>query len=90
MCKRRKLVLLLSLLCVLSLTSVVLAQTGFGRDLSWHVIAAGGGTSEGFGRVVIGTIGQPVAGVSTLNNTVNSGFWYTRYYRIFLPVILKG
>jgi hypothetical protein len=87
--KRREFVLLLSLFCLLSLASVVFAQTGSGYDTSWHVIASGGGTSESLSHIVVGTIGQPVSGVSTWDYTVNSGFWYTHYYRVYLPIVLR-
>ena len=53
------LVVLLSLL-----SSVTLAQSGGGYDLTWSTIDGGGATwSEGGGYALGGTIGQPDAGV---------------------------
>jgi hypothetical protein len=41
--------LILALAMFLLLTSVVLAQSGGGYDLSWSTMDGGGGTSEGVG-----------------------------------------
>lgn len=42
-------------------------------------INAGGGSSEGGGIVLQGTLGQPVAGVASASDTaVESGFWHGR------------
>lgn len=76
------------------------AQTGSGYDLTWHVIASGGGTSAGGGYTLTSTIGQPIAGVAQRGGsyTLAGGFWDTPvsttiiiqglYY--FLPGIFKS
>ena len=53
------------------------AQTGGGFDLSWSTVDGGGAASAGGAFVVIGTIGQPDAGVMTGDSlrTVLGGFW---------------
>ncbi len=45
-------------------------------DLSWYTIDAGGGTSAGQNYTIVGTIGQPDAGVLTGNTLeLRGGFW---------------
>ncbi len=68
------------------------AQTGGGYDLTWNVIAGGGGTSTGGPYSLSGTIGQSDAG--TLSGgayVLNGGFWNDalNLARLFLPVIMR-
>ena len=83
------LVVLLSLL-----SSVALAQTGGGYDLTWSTIDGGGYTfSEGGGYSLGGTIGQPDAGVlSGGGYTLAGGFWpgAAARYGIYLPLVLRN
>lgn len=56
------------------LISVALAQGGY--DLSWHVIAGGGGQMQSASYTLIGTVGQPSAGTMTMSSSaLCSGFW---------------
>lgn len=45
-------------------------------EISWYTIDGGGGTSSGGPYVLVGTIGQPDAGISSGGDYVlNSGYW---------------
>ena len=83
------------ILVLFILASVALAQVSANYDLSWHVIAGGGGRMEGGNHSVLGTIGQPVAGpMSGSSYTLDSGFWGRRVtagqnHEIYLPLVLR-
>ena len=65
----------LSLTAGLLLGPVVAARAQT-YDLSWNVIAGGGGTSTGSNYSVSGTIGQAAAGhLSGGSYTIDGGFW---------------
>ena len=69
-----------------------LAQTSADYDLSWHVIAGGGGTSASPGYRVEGTTGQSAAGPSgSADFRLSSGFWFAQpaQERVHLPIILR-
>jgi hypothetical protein len=70
---RLRLVLFLSLLLILFVTGAALAAPV--RTIDWWVIAGGGGYTESTDEVYTlnGTIGQPVAGVASID--LCSGFW---------------
>jgi hypothetical protein len=71
--KREVLAICVSLFC-----SIAAGQSGGGYDLSWDVIAGGGGKSrDGTGLYSLrGTIGQPAAGVmSSSSYSLTGGFW---------------
>ena len=78
-----------------ALASVALAQASANYDLSWHVIAGGGGRMEGGNHTVLGTIGQPMAGtMSGSDHTLDSGFWgrsatIGQEHDIYLPMVLR-
>jgi len=89
-------VVLVALLCCLILGGAVLAQGSPNYDLTWNVVAGGGGTSQSAGYVLSGTNGQGVAGVSaSANYRLGGGFWYgfgmpaALEHRLYLPSILK-
>ena len=72
------------------------ASLGTGYDLTWYTIDGGGGTSVGVGspnpNILIGTMGQPDAGLLTGNGyTLVGGFWSGAVpaYNVYLPVVLK-
>jgi hypothetical protein len=74
-------------------SAITSAQTGGGYDLTWSTIDGGGGGSEGGGYTVVGTMGQPDAGVLTGGGyTLSGGFWPGAGgpYRIYLPLVMKG
>lgn len=88
----KQLALFLLLLAVLALATLVLAQSSADFDLSWHVIAGGGGHSTSAGYVVHGTIGQPAAGppaAVSADYQLNSGFWYPPHFKLYLPATFK-
>jgi hypothetical protein len=87
---------LLTLVVLLLLVSVTLAQSGDGYDLSWWTVDGGGYTfSEGGGYSLGGTIGQPDAGeLSDGNYILGGGFWgggamAVEEHKIYLPLLLK-
>lgn len=82
----------LLLLAVLALATLVLAQTSADFDLSWHVVAGGGGRSTSADYIVQGTVGQAVAGppaAASSDYRLNSGFWYPAEFEIYLPLVVK-
>jgi hypothetical protein len=91
---RKSLALLAALLCFLLLVGVALAQTSASYDLTWNVIAGGGGPITGGGYAINSTIGQPVVGVAKdTGYELCSGFWCGAAvveYRIYLPIVLKN
>jgi hypothetical protein len=73
-------------------TGSTLAQTGGGYDLSWFVLAGGGGTSAGSPYSISGTAGQP--GVDTLSGdryTLIGGFWSAgpAQTSLYLPLVQR-
>jgi hypothetical protein len=66
---------------VLATALPALAQTGGNFDLSWSTIDGGGGQSSGGVFVVMGTIGQPDAGLMTGASlrSVEGGFWGVKF-----------
>jgi hypothetical protein len=87
----------LALAALFLLSSIVLAQSGGGYDLTWNTVDGGGYTfSTGGGYSLGGTIGQPDAGppLSGGGYTLNGGFWHGAagggrniYY---FPIIMKN
>lgn len=78
--RSRKQYVVILLLGGLLLTTGVwaLAQSSADYDLSWHVIAGGGGVSQSASFRVDGTVGQAVSGPphSAANGfVVQSGYW---------------
>lgn len=74
---KRKVVYLLIIIALLTVASLVLAQTG-GFQLPWYRVAGGGGTSDDGGRYALsGTIGQPEAGVLMEGSSfrLSGGYW---------------
>ena len=89
---RRK-IILLAILCLLLAAAVpALAQVSANYDLSWHVIAGGGGRMASSGHALVGTAGQPLTGpMLSSGYTLCSGFWCSGavQYRIYLPLVLR-
>ena len=84
-----------ALLALLLLTSVALAQSGDGHDLSWSTVDGGGQTfSAGGGYELGGTVGQHDAGC-TEGGTYRlcGGFWpgsgVEPGYPAYIPLVLK-
>ncbi len=87
--------LLILAACLLLVAGVpVLAQVSANYDLSWHVVAGGGGRMASTGHTLLGTIGQPVTGVMfSSGHSGCSGFWCGGapvQYRIYLPLVVKN
>jgi hypothetical protein len=79
---------------VANLPRIASAQSGGGYDLTWNVIAGGGGTSTGGAYSLSGTIGQSDASPVPLSGgsyTLNGGFWNDalNVLRLFMPVIQR-
>lgn len=90
----KRIMIVMTVLALLLLTGVALAQTGGGYDLTWNSIDGGGYMfSTGGGYSLGGTMGQPDAGLlSGGGYTLAGGFWggALAEYRIYLPVLLKN
>jgi hypothetical protein len=72
---RRASILLGALLLLAVLVLPAIAQTG--GPYLWYTIAGGGGMSSAGGATLGGSIGQPVAGMSSTGGyTLVSGFWH--------------
>jgi hypothetical protein len=82
-------------LALCALASAALAQASANYDLSWHVIAGGGGRMEGANHTLLGTAGQSMAGTTFgSGHTLDGGFWGRRAaagrgHEIYLPVVLR-
>jgi hypothetical protein len=94
---KRLRVLLVPLFMVV-LTTVALAQSGGGLDLTWSAVAGGGGTSASGSFTLQGAIGQhDVAGPSLRGGKfdVRSGFWAppetpaATAQETYLPLIMR-
>ncbi len=83
------------LLAMLLVTSVALAQTGDGYDLSWGTVDGGGYTSAVGGDYELGgTAGQPDAGCMEEDTyRLCGGFWpgsgVEPGHPAYLPLVLK-
>lgn len=91
---RRVALIILMLVACLALAVPVLAQVSANYDLSWHVIAGGGGRMAGAQYTLQGTTGQPVTGpAASSGHTLCSGFWCgvaETEYRVYLPLVLRS
>ena len=84
---------ILTLLALFALISIAFAQASSNYDLSWHVVAGGGGRMKSTDHTLMGTIGQPLTGVMWDGHTLCSGFWcggVAVQYRIYLPLVLRN
>ena len=91
--RRQLLIMTGGLLAVGLLVAGALAASPAGFDLSWHVIASGGGHSSSAGYALDGSIGQPAVGaLSNSNYRLGGGFWWgiQEWFRLHLPAVFKG
>jgi hypothetical protein len=83
----------LVLVACLALAVPVLAQVSANYDLSWHVIAGGGGRMTSTQHTLQGTAGQSVIGpAASGGHTLCSGFWcgVEVEYRVYMPLVLRA
>ncbi len=74
--RQQRLALVIALVVGLAAAAGVLAQTSADFDLSWHVIAGGGGRSLAADYAVEGSVGQSAAGaLSSTGYRLGAGFW---------------
>jgi hypothetical protein len=71
-----------------------LSRQAPGYDLSWHVVAGGGGYVQAGDYTLGGTAGQPAAGrVQNGNYDLCAGFWCLEQarvgYGVYLPLVCK-
>jgi hypothetical protein len=80
------------LLAALLVVSIASAQNSASFDLSWHVLAGGGGRVASTSYAMNGTVGQAMVGLSeSTSYRLSSGYWQKgQDYAILLPLILKG
>jgi hypothetical protein len=93
--RRRAICLGLVMLLVAAAGVTVQAQSGGGYDLSWWTVDGGGGTAQGGGLALVGTVGQPDPGPALSGGglTLTGGFWTglragPRWY-IYLPLVVR-
>jgi hypothetical protein len=93
---RQAALITLALAACLALALPVLAQVSSNYDLSWHVIAGGGGKMASAGHTLAGTSGQPVIGAMSSSpggHTLCSGFWCGAAAetggQVYLPLVLR-
>ena len=80
----------LLLACLLAVAVPVQAQSSPGYDLSWHVVAGGGGRLEGAAYTLQGSAGQPATdSLQGSSYTLASGFWVGGIYRLYLPLVRR-
>lgn len=94
--KRRRFIIAGSLVLVCLLATGTVAASLAGFDLSWHVVAGGGGQSTSASYILGGSIGQPAAGVlSSAGYRLGAGFWYgtegaaAHFFKQYVPVLMK-
>ncbi len=75
--RRRRIVILFTLLTLLLVGGVALAQIGGGYDLTWWTVDGGGDAVSGGTYTLMGTAGQPEPGpvVTGGDYALFSGFW---------------
>jgi hypothetical protein len=92
--KQMLLIGMVGLLVALLLASVAFAQTSTNFDLSWHVLAGGGGRADSTHYAMNGTAGQAVVGFSdNASYGMQSGYWSGTSlpgYGVYLPLVLRG
>ena len=79
---------------ILSLSGIALAAGSY--DLSWWTVDGGGGTSNGNGYTLNGTLGQPDAGTIASGGgyTLAGGFWHggvsvLPMLKVYLPLTTR-
>jgi hypothetical protein len=90
--KRRIWLGMIVLLVALLLVNIAGAQSSAVYNLSWYVLAGGGGRAASTHYAMNSTVGQAAVGLSddTLYG-MSSGYWQNwPDYAVFLPLILKG
>ncbi len=70
--KSKRLVILVSVLCLIGLAGAMVSTNS---DLSWHVIGGGGGPMSLGDYRMDGTVGQIIGVSSRENYTVSGGYW---------------
>lgn len=83
--------ILLALLASLLLFSAAAAALS-GPDISWAVVAAGGGQAMGGNIEIQGTLGQPIVDNSFGGAvSLNAGYWVpiSAQFRVFLPAVSR-
>ncbi|MBN1954797.1 MAG: hypothetical protein JW900_07080 [Anaerolineae bacterium] len=89
---RKAALIALALVACLALAVPVLAHVSAAYDLSWNVIAGGGGKMESTQHTLYGTVGQAATGhMSSSGHTLCSGFWCSGEveYWVYLPLVLR-
>jgi hypothetical protein len=91
--------LLIVIALLLSGTTLVLAQTGGGYDLSWWTVDGGGSTAVDGGYALMSTAGQPDAGAALIGRGYRlvGGFWASGAaaepgadYSVYLPLVMRN
>jgi hypothetical protein len=89
---KRSIVLLIPIVLLIITVSIAAAQSSSGYDPTWSTIDGGGGESVGSDYSLVGTLGQPDAGMlSGGGYTLNGGFWGSALsqYGVYLPLMIR-
>jgi hypothetical protein len=69
------------------------AQTSPSYNLEWHVIGSGGQPVTSASYAVNSTAGQgatsPPASIGS-HYTVSGGYWFSPFYMVYLPLVLRN
>jgi hypothetical protein len=85
--------LLLTLVVLLMLASITLANTSANYTLTPDVIASGGQAAASTNYSFVATVGQPLIGASnSASYSTCVGFWceIVGAYKVYLPIALKN
>jgi hypothetical protein len=91
--RRRSLMVgLVGLLLMLLVSGAAIAQSSAHFDVSWNVLAGGGGHSASSQYAFDATLGQAVAGPASGGSTeLLAGYWQAfPAYKIYLPLMLRN
>ena len=85
-------IILIALLLALTLTATAASPLADNLSIPWWTVDGGGGTSQGGGYTLSGTIGQADAGTASGDGySLASGFWALTWIQLqtYLPVVSK-
>lgn len=90
---RRKYLIACSIICVILLASVALAQVSTNFDAGWWVVSSGGGMRQSTAYLIEDAVGQQAGDVAVGSTTViESGFLAgvtTHSTAVYLPVVVR-
>lgn len=90
---RRKYLIASSIICVVLLASIVLAQISTNFDAGWWVVSSGGGMRQSTTYLIEDAVGQQAGNMAVGSTTViESGFLVgamPRTTAVYLPIVVR-